>query len=761
MALSLRSLLTLSAWCAVAALSPRTAAAQDRITYQDHIRPIFENRCLTCHNPDKKRGDLDLATYGGVMQGGSGGAAVEAGDPAASKLWQVVAHVAEPVMPPKSDKIPQGEIDLIAKWIEGGVLDTASSKARVKKKASVAMTAPGAAQKPEGPPPMPEHLLLDPVVTPARPNAVTAMAHSPWAPLLAVGAPRQVLLFHSTTGELLGVLPFPENGSVETLSFTRNGAMLLAGGGIPGKKGVVVVWEVKTGKEVVRLDTGDEHDVILAADISADLSRVATGGPGRRVRIYDTSTQQCLVTIKKHTDWVTALAFSPDGVLLATGDRNGGLYVWESGSGNEFYTLKGHDKMIASLAWRPDSNVLAAGSEDGNWTWWEMMGGTRIKRTASHGGVLALGFGPDGRLVSGGRDGHARLWDANGNQRRDWTPAGGGMILRALFNHDGTRVVTGSWTGELASWSVEKPDEPPVIFKANPPSIETRLAALDERLAVARPETEQARARLEQAEAAAGEARNKAEEAKRRLAEFRARAERLKERLETTKAEPVSTGGGSPAGAGSDSRDVSGFPEDVRNALRKAVEVRERLDALKQSIAGAAAGIHRNGAEITAKALAVAEEKAAALEKALPEMEQAAAKEEEAVNAARLAAEEARKNLETLDRERRRWLAARENKTVLKLREEALALREKIEELKAEIPALEEETAALTAKMAAVSATADAKEPRQTRAQLESGLKRLEEARGELKTLPQQAEEKQRAADEAWARYLSLLPEPP
>src|SRR5690606_19549836 len=117
----------------------------------------------------------------------------------------------------------------------------------------------------------------------------------------------------------------------------------------------------------------------------------------------------------------------------------------------------------ASLAWRPDSNVLAAGSEDGNWTWWEMMGGTRIKRTASHGGVLALGFGPDGRLVSGGRDGHARLWDANGNQRRDWTPAGGGMILRALFNHDGTRVVTGSWTGELASWSVEKPDEPPVI----------------------------------------------------------------------------------------------------------------------------------------------------------------------------------------------------------------------------------------------------------------------------------------------------------
>ena len=72
-----------------------------------------------------------------------------------------------------------------------------------------------------------------------------------------------------------------------------------------------------------------------AADITSDHSIVALGGPGRRVKIYETSTGEEVANIKKHTDWVTSLSFSPDGVLWP-GDRNGGLYVWEAQTGNLF-----------------------------------------------------------------------------------------------------------------------------------------------------------------------------------------------------------------------------------------------------------------------------------------------------------------------------------------------------------------------------------------------------------------------------------------
>ena len=183
---------------------------------------------------------------------------MEAGDSAGSTLWKVVSHLDEPTMPPKGDKIPQAEIDLIAKWIAGGLLDTPDGTAKVKKKAAFAMAATASTARPEGAPPMPEHLLLEPVVTPARPNVAGALAHSPWAPLTALAAPRQVLLYHSGTGELLGVLPFPEGGTPETLSFSRNGALLLAGGGIAGKQGTVVVWDVKTGQPVINLAMNED-----------------------------------------------------------------------------------------------------------------------------------------------------------------------------------------------------------------------------------------------------------------------------------------------------------------------------------------------------------------------------------------------------------------------------------------------------------------------------------------------------------------------
>ena len=73
--------------------------------------------------------------------------------------------------------------------------------------------------------------MLQPVVLTPRANAVTALAHSPWAPVFAVGGQKQVLLYHTDTQELLGVLPFPE-GNVFSVRFSRNGQLLLAAGGI-------------------------------------------------------------------------------------------------------------------------------------------------------------------------------------------------------------------------------------------------------------------------------------------------------------------------------------------------------------------------------------------------------------------------------------------------------------------------------------------------------------------------------------------------
>ena len=46
------------------------------------------------------KADLDLSTFSATMKGGSSGLIVAGGDPDGSSLYKVVAHSAEPTMPP-------------------------------------------------------------------------------------------------------------------------------------------------------------------------------------------------------------------------------------------------------------------------------------------------------------------------------------------------------------------------------------------------------------------------------------------------------------------------------------------------------------------------------------------------------------------------------------------------------------------------------------------------------------------------------------
>ena len=445
--------------------------AEEKINYEEHVRPILADRCLSCHNPDKAKGGLDLSTYSATMQGGSSGEIVNPGDPSGSRLYLSVTHKEEPIMPPKGEKLAKDKLDLISSWISSGLLENSGSKAKKVKPTFNLALETSLNGKPDGPPPMPESLTLEPVATSVRAASALDIASSPWAPLIAIAVPKQVLLYNSDNLQLNGILPFPE-GTPSTLSFSRNGSILIAGGGRGGKIGKVIGWEIKTGKRV--FDIGSEFDSVLAADITSDHSLVALGGPGRRVKIYETSTGEEVANIKKHTDWVTSLSFSPDGVLLTSGDRNGGLYVWEAQTGNLFYTLKAHTKSVTAISWRSDSNVVSSASEDGSIRLWEMNEGKQVKNWTGHGGgVLDMTFTGDGRIASCGRDRTAKVWDANGTQKMT-TKAGPEIIVTTSFNHNGTKLISGSWDGSIQIHDTSDGKLTGSIL-GNPPHIATRI----------------------------------------------------------------------------------------------------------------------------------------------------------------------------------------------------------------------------------------------------------------------------------------------
>ena len=463
--------------CAVLlAMFPGFASAADAPpTYEEHVLPIFREKCGSCHNADKKQGGLDLTSFGQALAGGSSGEVITPGDPDGSYLWQLASHSAEPKMPPQSDRIPGEMLDVLKKWIAGGAIERAGGQPITRKTNAAIALDPAAVASPSGPAVMPPRLSLDVETVGSKPLAITGLAASPNGALVAVGGRGQVLLYDASSLAFLGVLPFPE-GDVKTLRFSRNAKLLLAGGGRGAKSGRVVLWDVATAKRAG--ERGDEFDQVLAADMTADQRLVALGGPHKVVRLLRTADGQVESEIRKHTDWITAVEFSPDGAMLATGDRAGNAFLWETRGAREDSTLKGHGGGITAVAWRGDGTVVATASDDGKVRLWARKDGAKIREWDAHpGGALGLAWLPDGRLATCGRDRKAALWKGDGTKEREF-PQHADIALRVAVTGDGTRLFVGDLAGTLVASSTAdaKPLGTP---DTNPPRLEQRVTAAE------------------------------------------------------------------------------------------------------------------------------------------------------------------------------------------------------------------------------------------------------------------------------------------
>ncbi|MEI8211416.1 MAG: c-type cytochrome domain-containing protein [Planctomycetota bacterium] len=474
-----KELRALAAWCAAFGCIGGSATFADeptKITFEEHIKPIFREYCSSCHNNNAKKSGLSLETYQATMAGGSSGEVLTAGDLDASRLYALTAHKEQPVMPPMADKIPQAKIDLLKTWIEQGMPENSGSAIR-KPMASAAAITVAAAGRPEGAPPMPTSVLKQTPLFTAKASAISALAASPWSPLIAVGGQTQVSLYHSITGQLLGIIPFPE-GEPQSITFSRDGRLILIGGGRHSASGYAVLHDIATGNRIAKV--GDELDIVLSADISDDNRWIAVAGPQKMVRVYDTLTGDLKWEQKKHTDWIYAVRFSPDGLLLATADRAAGLVIWETSTGRMYADLQGHKGEIRSIAWRPDSGAVVSASLDGTLKMWDMNESKLIKSWDAHGGgAAAIAIANDGVMASTGKDNKVKIWDPAGNAAGEMPPLAEAG-LEVAITVDSTHVVVGDWAGNVRVWTRANPAEEKRLV-ANPPTLEMAVNTARER----------------------------------------------------------------------------------------------------------------------------------------------------------------------------------------------------------------------------------------------------------------------------------------
>jgi len=102
-------------------------ANQAAVDYQRDVKPLLEARCGECHNGIKRKGGLALATYADILDGGKDGPIVQPGHSADSMIVKRLTGAGDEEQMPKDDPpLPDGEIALIARWIDEGVREMPS-----------------------------------------------------------------------------------------------------------------------------------------------------------------------------------------------------------------------------------------------------------------------------------------------------------------------------------------------------------------------------------------------------------------------------------------------------------------------------------------------------------------------------------------------------------------------------------------------------------------------------------------------------------
>lgn len=449
----------------------------------DQVRQILRKRCATCHNPEEARGDLDLMSLSALKVGSASGAVAVPGDPKASLLYTTAAHLEEPLMPPNSKKIPKRELDLIQAWIASGMPDKSGGSKPTDME-----------QTPKAPP-MSEMsgatkrtyqfesgLTLGGLAKTRaliQHSAISAFGKHPGTPLVAVNGDRQVVFVDTAKREIVGAIDV-EFQSISAIEFSADGQQLLVGGGTPGLAGHVACFELATGQK--RFQVADETDTPLAIDLSPNKAVVATGGPNRVVRAYNTTTGELLYTLRKHTDWVLSLKFSPDGILLASGDRFGGMFAWSASDGTLFEELPGHSGPVGDLAWNADSDTLYSCSEDGKIGSWELRSMNYRTTDSNLGPLLSLDL--DGEcLVAGGRKGMCLCQVGEVLQLRESIPSD------RQFNHvallDENIVLTATEDGALQVNDVQNASRQELRLPVAESARSDLLADINRRLALA------------------------------------------------------------------------------------------------------------------------------------------------------------------------------------------------------------------------------------------------------------------------------------
>jgi WD40 repeat protein len=205
---------------------------------------------------------------------------------------------------------------------------------------------------------------------------------------------------------------------VNTLTLSADGKTVHGTG--PSLAHNVKSWRREDG-QLQRVIT-DIGAVVRSMDVSPGNGLLATGLLDGTIKIWDNETGKLVRSLKGHTDYVSAVAFSPDNRFLVSSGagRDRTIRVWDVTTGEVLRTLGGHQDWVLSVAVSSNGRYIVSGSADKTIKLWAFESGTLLKTFTGHTNwVRSVAFSRNNnRIVSGSKDGTVKVWDVDSGALR-------------------------------------------------------------------------------------------------------------------------------------------------------------------------------------------------------------------------------------------------------------------------------------------------------------------------------------------------------
>lgn len=245
---------------------------------------------------------------------------------------------------------------------------------------------------------------------------VWALAFSPDGSLLAsASSDGTVRLWDWKNGSMIRSLDFPNE--VISVGFSPDGQTLAAGGVDQWPDAAIWTYAVSTWQPILKLaEFWNIPDLVYTPNGQL----LAGGGTSRNVRVWRTSdgTEKSTINLSGQG---TSLDISPDGATLAIGlceesDANsqcirGAVWLWDLQNEVVARTLSDFSNWVEAVAYTPDGSVLIAGSRDGTLRAYSTADFSILLDFSSSGGEGIFAISPDGRLLATrGENGSIHVW---------------------------------------------------------------------------------------------------------------------------------------------------------------------------------------------------------------------------------------------------------------------------------------------------------------------------------------------------------------